>query len=841
MKANIKAWLKRRDLYDLLAVLFIIACLVLVLANLSMYPVNLDIPYHMAVTEGFREAGGVTVWDFWDYAPAGRPHIYPPLLHVSMSLMMDTGMSMELVATLVCLIMFPLIMLSLWWAIRKLFGSRAAFYSLVLVAVPYAFFWQTGVTVAASLVLALTPLVFLMLEEDRKAAAAVLLALCLYSHLVLGHLVALALFIYMLHRRSVWKKIIVVLLASYLLYLPWGINVISNLSNFSASMPGAGGGLTLHLLLWGLAAAGFILCYLRKKQHYLLPAYLLSMVPIVFFYPNRFWDGHIFIPLAMLGGLALDRLHAFLKTKLSQQASTASYARIVAGGTLAAVLLVALCFDPALASSSRLKTGGARALNPPYRAKADAPGSLSRAGVEARARPVLERINSLRDDSMSLSTQPTTFLVLMGLEAPKRNIVDERQVFGDENAALMEAIVENSEPGDVVFTTDGRLGDLIYAETGRYSMLGMFHEVQPEAEQDPLTTADLAVIPALRGRDAAGGLGERNEDLLEREGWREVEQVGRYRIFTNVDNRDAEGGTSEAALPLWAAYALLAAALGVILVDLRRGKPRSGPDDVSSPATRLYGPKGDGDGGKGSVLALVPAYNEGKSVGWVVRDVLMTYPWIDVLVIDDGSGDDTGKKALKAGAMVLRIEENEGVGEAVRRGLDYAYRAGYSCAVRLDGDGQHSAAHIHRLLMPLYSGEADAVVGSRFLNHKCGAYQISRLRRLGMAYFRAILHWSTSCSFTDPTSGFRAYSRRAMLFVSRNDQQRYPEVASLHLLALNHFSVSEVAVEMMPRLNGRSSLGGWQCLAMVSGITLQFIMERINPRREMVLGQSPLV
>ena len=137
MKGRFTAWLRRRNAYDLLAVLFLIICIILVLVNLSMYPVNLDIPYHMAVTKGFQEAGGVTTWDFWDYAPVGRPHIYPPLLHVVMSLMLDVGMSMELTATLLCLIMFPLILLCLWWAMRKLFGSRAALYALVLVGVPY--------------------------------------------------------------------------------------------------------------------------------------------------------------------------------------------------------------------------------------------------------------------------------------------------------------------------------------------------------------------------------------------------------------------------------------------------------------------------------------------------------------------------------------------------------------------------------------------------------------------------------------------------------------------------------------------------------------------------------
>jgi hypothetical protein len=876
MKERLAAWRRRRNTCDILAVLFIVACLILILVNISMYPVFLDIPYHMAVTRGFQEAGGVTTWDFWDYAPAGRPHIYPPLLHVIMSLLVDTGMPMEFTATLVCLAMFPLILLSLWWAMRKVFGPRAALYAVVLAGVPYAFFWQTGVTIAASLVLALTPLVFLALEKDRKAAAAVLLALCLYSHLVLGHLVALALFIYMLHRREAWRKILGVLVVAYVLYLPWGINVLSNLSSFSASEPGAGGGFALHLLLWGLAAAGFVVCYLRKKQYYLLPAYFLSMIPIVFFYSNRFWEGHAFLPLAMLGGVALDRLHAFLNERTSHRESAAVYARVLAAGALAALLLLVLCVDPVLASSSRPRSldgpqgqagvdrlpgggEGPRPLEgdldltfpPPSQGEGSPPapygspypfaqgegsppptsrdgrlGLPPRGGVNSDARPLLRGLKGLNNGSINIAVQPTTLLVLLGLEEPQRRWGGEQQVFSEENEALMEAVEGYSEPGDVVFTTDGRLGDLIYAMTGRYSMQGMFHEVQPEEKSDPLTEADLVVIPATPTLRTGGTLEGRYDQALEKQGWREAARVGRYAVLVPGDAGGAGGERSAAAVPLWVAYALLIIALGVIFIDLGGRRPRPFSHDRSTRQPHLYQPP-DNDGGRGgTVLAVVPARNEEGNVGRVVRDIRGTCPGVDVLVIDDGSTDGTTIEALKAGAMVLCVGENGGVGEAVRLGLAYAFDRGYGYAVRLDGDGQHPAAYIRRLLRPLEDEEAEVVVGSRFLGglgDAGGEGDVSGPRRLGMAYFRAVLRWSTSREFTDPTSGFRAYSRRAMWFEALKDQPRYPEVTSLRLLVHNHFAVREVAVDMAPRRNGRSTLAGWKGLAMVAGVTLEFL------------------
>jgi hypothetical protein len=894
VKDGVKAWWSRRDVYDLLAAIFIILCIVLVLVNISMYPVYLDIPYHMAVTRGFQEAGGITTWDFWDYAPVGRPHIYPPLLHVGMSMLQDIGLTQQATATLVCVIMFPLILLSLWWAMRRLFGSRAAFYALLLASVPYAFFYQTGITIAASLVLALTPLVFLSLEEDHKVASMVLLAMCLYSHLVLGHLVALALFIYMLHRRNAWKKVMTVLVGAYVLYLPWGIVVLSNLGSFTASEPGLGSDFTVHILLWGLAAAGFVVCYFRKKQYYLLPAYLLSMVPIAFFYSHRFWEGHVFLPLAMLGGVALDRLHAFLAERLSHRIPKASYARATAGVLLGVLLVLVFFADPVLASTANrpaLQTlqdrasqpggtggdsppanmaevpyplpGAAGTSHPPqgvYPAPdsgdtplaarqglpdryisppgGDGPEGLPGAGGAALPRRPLQRLRDLAGSSMEVSLQPTTVPVLLGLEEAPRRQLGAEEVFGEENEELMSAILKYGDPGDVVYAAEGRLGDLIYAMTGLYATQGMFHEVQPEVQPEPLTEADLAVINAVPGALSAAEARDGLRAALEQEGWSEAERVGRYVILVRDSSQDASAADDasttgrSAALPLWAAYALLLAAAVAIIADLflhkpRRGQP-GGPPALSPP----QGTCGGGPGRDNTVLAVIPAHDEEENIGEVVSEIRRNCPGLDILVVDDGSRDGTGEKALMAGAMVLRLDENMGVGEAVRRGLTYAFSRGYSYVVRLDGDGQHPAAGIASLLEPLCGGRADVSLGSRFMAGSRGAYTASRPRRLGMAYFRAVLRLSTSLYFSDPTSGYRAYSRRAMYILSQVEPLRYPEVTSLSLLAMNGLKVCEVPVEMRPRRNGRSSIGMRQATAMIAGVSLELLrVPRTSPRQ----------
>lgn len=899
MKAASRSWWSRRDVFDVLAVLFMLACVALILANLSMFPVYLDIPYHMAVTRGFREAGGIVTWDFWDAAPAGRPHIYPPLLHIGMSMLEDVGLSVETVATLVCVVMFPLILASMWWAMRKLFGPRAAFYSLALLAVPYTFFYQTGVTIAASMVLILTPLVFLALEKDRKVAATLLLAMCLYSHLVLGHLTALALFIYMLHRREFWKRIMGVLVAAYLLYLPWGLVVLSNLSSFSISEPGMGSDFALHLFLWALAAAGMVVCYRRRRQHFLLPSYFISMVPIAFFYSHRFWEGHVFLPLAMLGGVALDRLHAFLRERFARSKRLGAMAGALAGVALAMILATVFFADPVLAASGGLRAGAMPGRGPGYEGgtptggaegvpigpgnnippgpgpyapsaglESDGPAggehypspppgsgfdpgfyapeagqeSDGPAGgvystpvppgvaggppmIQGQGRGALQgrlmRLRELASGSTTVKLQPTTLLVLSGLEESRQAVLSrEMEVFGSESMELMRAVEDNSDPGETVFVNEGRLGDLIYALTGRYVTQGMFHEVQPEQKADPRKDASLAVVNA--GPMAAYSRAARGDRRMMENGWAEAEKAGRYVLLS----RDGEGGSevsaASAAVPLWAAYALVMAAVAAIILDLFVIKTRRKKPDTSTQVPH-GNPQGGWDGRSGPVLAVVPARNEVENIGPVVREIRSWCPGVDILVVDDASSDGTGARALEEGAMVMRLERNMGVGEAERRGLWHALERGYRFAVRLDGDGQHPARYIKDLLDPLVRGEADVAIGSRFMAGDNGVNGISRPRRLGISYLRALMRHRTDTRFTDPTSGFRAYSRAAMRLLVDAEPRRYPEVSALLALLAHGYRVGEVAVEMRPREAGNSSLGAMLGVRLLAAATLDLL------------------
>jgi glycosyltransferase involved in cell wall biosynthesis len=205
-------------------------------------------------------------------------------------------------------------------------------------------------------------------------------------------------------------------------------------------------------------------------------------------------------------------------------------------------------------------------------------------------------------------------------------------------------------------------------------------------------------------------------------------------------------------------------------------------------------------------LAIVPAYNEAGMVARVVRDIHRAAPDFDVVVIDDGSVDDTAAEAEAEGAAVIRHPYNLGIGGAVQSGFKYALRNGYQVAAQVDGDGQHKPEYLPEMVAVLQTeGEqADMVYGSRFRGDP--GYRVPLGRRLGNMVFSLVLSAITRQKITDPTSGFRMTNRRAIELFARDYPHDYPEVEALLMLHANRLRVHEVHVEMNARGFGQSSI-----------------------------------
>jgi glycosyltransferase involved in cell wall biosynthesis len=205
-------------------------------------------------------------------------------------------------------------------------------------------------------------------------------------------------------------------------------------------------------------------------------------------------------------------------------------------------------------------------------------------------------------------------------------------------------------------------------------------------------------------------------------------------------------------------------------------------------------------------LAIVPAFNEAATVAGVVERLHEVRPDFDVLVVDDGSIDDTAALAERAGARVLRHPYNLGIGGAVQSGFLFAREQDYDHVVQVDGDGQHEPAEINRLFAVMAEHpEVDVVCGSRFLSPDM-RYPAPMSRRTGIHVFALLLTRLVDNRVSDPTSGFRLYNRRAIDLFARDYPHDFPEVEAVLMLHHHRLRMLETPVRMYSRGGGASSL-----------------------------------
>lgn len=209
------------------------------------------------------------------------------------------------------------------------------------------------------------------------------------------------------------------------------------------------------------------------------------------------------------------------------------------------------------------------------------------------------------------------------------------------------------------------------------------------------------------------------------------------------------------------------------------------------------------------IATIVPAYNEEKAIANVVIDILLVAKEqnlsITVIVVNDCSKDSTSEIISKLNCVALDLPVNLGIGGAVQTGFKYAFENGFDCAIQIDGDGQHPASEIPKLISAANENNLDVVIGSRFISKE--GFQSSLVRRMGINYFKWLNRFLVGVTINDSTSGFRLINKKVLEIVSEYYPDEYPEPEAIILYSLHKFKIGEVSVSMRERQGGVSSIG----------------------------------
>ena len=226
------------------------------------------------------------------------------------------------------------------------------------------------------------------------------------------------------------------------------------------------------------------------------------------------------------------------------------------------------------------------------------------------------------------------------------------------------------------------------------------------------------------------------------------------------------------------------------------------------------------------VLIIIPAYNESENIGRVAQNLMDAASQYDYLIVNDGSTDDTLGICERAGFSYLDLPINLGIGGAVQAGYVYARKNGYDIAVQMDGDGQHDIAYLEDMLQPILAGEADVVIGSRFLKKE--GFQSSQSRRIGIGILSFLIRLTTGKKIMDVTSGFRAVNRMFIDVYAKDYPTDYPEPEAIVTAVMHRGRVQEVPVRMKAREGGTSSITLRKSVYYMIKVTLAILICRLS-------------
>ena len=298
---------------DFFSKLLILIFLFLQLFRWQFYPQFMDMYYHLHIAWGFIQAGGYSNWDFWEYAPVGRPHIYPPLLHFILAFFIKLKVNPILLAKIFEAFTPVIFIFVLWRFVRANFGEKLAFFTLLVFCSSFSFYSSLTNHVAATLGLILGFISFIWLFKNKIWLAASFLTLCFYTHIGISWFFALAFLIYaFLEPEKRWKGLIV-LFSSVLLSLPVILNCLFNLPAIKSLGLNLGEAHLCQIKIFEYLLAVFVFTFifkLEKKYRLFIALFFASIIYLI--YPYRYFSAEGFLPVILLASLGLEKLYSKL-------------------------------------------------------------------------------------------------------------------------------------------------------------------------------------------------------------------------------------------------------------------------------------------------------------------------------------------------------------------------------------------------------------------------------------------------------------------------------------------------------------------------------------------------
>lgn len=232
------------------------------------------------------------------------------------------------------------------------------------------------------------------------------------------------------------------------------------------------------------------------------------------------------------------------------------------------------------------------------------------------------------------------------------------------------------------------------------------------------------------------------------------------------------------------------------------------------------------------VLLIIPAYNEQDNILNVYKKIKKEDSTLDVIVINDGSKDNTGSICDKNKIPCVHLIHNLGIGGAVQTGYKYAKEHNYDIAIQFDGDGQHDVKYVPKLIKPILKKEANMVIGSRFIDKTSSDFKSSAARRIGIKVISFFIKLITGKKIYDTTSGFRAVDRSLICQFAEDYPLEYPEPVSTTEILKQNFIVQEVPVSMNERETGVSSIRAWKNIYYMINVILSVLIVGVRRKKK---------